>query len=199
MTMREPVRRILAHYGSDNPGTKANLSRILCHGRLGGTGRLLILPVDQGFEHGPARSFAPNPPAYDPAYLFALARDGGLSAFAAPLGLIEAGADMFAGEVPLILKANNANSLARGAPDPAVTATVRDALRLGCSAKRIVLFSGGGSKDDDTILGEVRAIRDGGGHGSIIGRNTFQRTRDDALDLLERIASIYRDRGAGTP
>lgn len=55
------VREILEGYGSASPGTLTNLAQILGHGRLGGTGKVVILPVDQGFEHGPARSFAPGP------------------------------------------------------------------------------------------------------------------------------------------
>ncbi|MCA3268803.1 MAG: fructose-bisphosphate aldolase, partial [Thalassospira sp.] len=100
MNVSRKVKQILSHYESDNPGTKGNLARILSQGRLGGTGKLIILPVDQGFEHGPARSFAPNPDAYDPHYHYQLAVDAGLSAYAAPLGMLEAGADTFAGEVP---------------------------------------------------------------------------------------------------
>ena len=113
MKLSARVKKILANYESDTPGTKANLARILMNGRLGGTGNLVILPVDQGFEHGPARSFAPNPEAYDPHYHFQLAIDAGLSAYAAPLGMIEAGADTFAGCIPTILKLNSANSLSR--------------------------------------------------------------------------------------
>ncbi|HUZ73179.1 MAG TPA: class I fructose-bisphosphate aldolase [Stellaceae bacterium] len=306
MQVTERVRKILAGYESDNPGTKANLVRILMHGRLGGTGKLVILPVDQGFEHGPARSFAPNPPAYDPHYHFQLAIDAGLNAYAAPLGFIEAGADTFAGAIPTILKVNSANSLARAkeAPSQAVTAGVKDALRLGCAAigftiypgsdaaytmmeeiaslaqeakahglavviwsyprggalsrqgetaidicayaahmaallgahiikvkpptdfleleaakkvyierkidissatarirhvvqscfngKRIVVFSGGEAKDVDGVFNEVRAVRDGGGNGSIIGRNTFQRPREEALKMLDTIIRIYQ-------
>src|SRR5213083_2691121 len=127
------VKKILDWYESDNPGTKANLARILMNGKLGGTGKLVILPVDQGFEHGPARSFAPNPAAYDPHYHFQLAIEAGLSAYAAPLGMIEAGADSFAGAIPTILKVNSSNSLATS-KDQAVTGGVNDALRLGCSA-----------------------------------------------------------------
>ncbi|HLJ18701.1 MAG TPA: fructose-bisphosphate aldolase, partial [Stellaceae bacterium] len=97
MGLSEQVKRILDGYESDNPGTKANLARILMQGKLGGTGKLVILPVDQGFEHGPARSFAPNPPAYDPHYHFKLAIDAGLSAYACPLGFMEGGASTFAG------------------------------------------------------------------------------------------------------
>jgi fructose-bisphosphate aldolase, class I len=306
MELSEPVKRILSYYESDNPGTKANLARILLHGKLGGTGRLLILPVDQGVEHGPARSFAPNPPAYDPHYHYQLAIDAGLSAYAAPLGFLEAGADTFAGRVPTILKLNNANSMSRFKENAsqAVTANVKDALRLGCSAigytiypgsdaaydqmrdiaemaceakayglavviwsyprggnlsregetaidisayaaqiaaqlgahiikvkpptahlelaaakkvyeerdidistpaarirhvvqsafngRRIVVFSGGEAKDLDGVFGEVRAVRDGGGNGSIIGRNTFQRSKKDAIDMLSKIVKIYQ-------
>src|ERR1700723_1152845 len=126
MTIGEPVRKILGFYESDNPGTKANLARILLQGKLGGTGKLFIRPVDQGFEPGPARSFAPNPPAYDPHYHFQLAIDAGLSAYAAPLGFIEGGASTFAGAIPTILKLNSANSLSTN-KDQAVTAGVKDA------------------------------------------------------------------------
>jgi class I fructose-bisphosphate aldolase len=303
MKTTQKVRKILANYESDNPGTKANLARILMQGRLGGTGKLVILPVDQGFEHGPARSFAPNPAAYDPHYHFDLAIEAGLSAYAAPLGMIEAGADTFAGQIPTILKVNSSNSLA-ALKDQAVTGTVNDALRLGCSAigftiypgsdhafdmmeeiremseeakaaglavvvwsyprgdgiskdgetamdicayaahmaallgahiikvkpptafleqgeakkvyekekidistmaarirhvvqacfngKRIVVFSGGASKGLDGLYDEVRGIRDGGGNGSIIGRNTFQRPREEALKMLDSIIRIYQ-------
>jgi fructose-bisphosphate aldolase, class I len=301
MKMTPRVRKILSHYESDNPGTKANLARILMQGRLGGTGHLVILPVDQGFEHGPARSFAANPPAYDPHYHFQLAVDAGLSAYASVLGMIEAGAHTFAGQIPLILKLNSSNSLAT-TKDQAVTGSVRDALRLGCSAigftiypaadhafeqmeeiralaeeakahglavviwsyprgalskegetaldvtayaahmaallgahiikvklptahleqaeakkvyekekidgstlakrvahvvqssfagKRIVVFSGGPAKDVAGIYDEARAIRDGGANGSIIGRNTFQRPRTEALAMLDEIIKIY--------
>jgi class I fructose-bisphosphate aldolase len=304
--MSEPVKRILDNYESDSPGTKANLARILMSGRLGGSGKLVILPVDQGFEHGPARSFAPNPPAYDPHYHYQLAIDAGLSAYAAPLGFLEAGASTFAGSIPTILKLNSANSLARAkeAPSQAITAGVKDALRLGCAAigytiypgsdlaydmmhdiaelareaksyglavviwsyprggalskqgetaidicayaahmaallgahiikvkpptehleleaakkvyeaqkidvrtlaarirhvvqacfggRRIVVFSGGEAKDLDGIFNEVRALRDGGANGSIIGRNTFQRPREEALKMLDTIIQIYQ-------
>jgi class I fructose-bisphosphate aldolase len=303
MKISRKVKEILANYESDNPGTKANLARILMQGRLGGTGKLVILPVDQGFEHGPARSFAANPAAYDPQYHFQLAVDAGLSAFASPLGMIEAGADSFAGAIPTILKVNSSNSLAK-AKDQAVTGSVNDALRLGCSAigftiypgsdyafemmeeiremseeakaaglavvvwsyprgdaiskdgetamdicayaahmaallgahiikvkpptahleqaeakkvyekekidistlskriahvvqacfggRRIVVFSGGAAKDLNGIYDEARGIRDGGGNGSIIGRNTFQRPRDEALAMLDQIIKIYQ-------
>ena len=84
MRVTQRVKKILEWYESDNPGTKGNLARILMQGKLGGSGRVVILPVDQGFEHGPARSFASNPAAYDPHYHFQLALDAGLSAYAAP-------------------------------------------------------------------------------------------------------------------
>src|SRR4030081_129862 len=138
------VKKILDNYESDCPGTKANLARILMHGRLGGSGKMVILPVDQGFDHGPDRSFAPNPDAYDPHYHYQLAIDAGLSAYAAPLGPLEAGADTFAGQIPTILKMNSANSLSRlkEDADQAVTASVGDALKLGCSAIGFTIYPG---------------------------------------------------------
>ena len=141
MRLTRKVKEILSFYESDNPGTKANLARILMNGRLGGTGKLVILPVDQGFEHGPARSFAPNPPAYDPHYHFQLAIDAGLNAFATPLGMVEAGAASFAGQIPIILKVNSSNSWSIE-KDQAVTASVGDALRLGCSAIGFTIYPG---------------------------------------------------------
>ena len=306
MKLTAEVEKILSWYEGDSDATKANLARILMHGRLGGTGKMVILPVDQGFEHGPARSFAANPPAYDPHYHFQLAIDAGLNAFATPLGMIETGAVSFAGQIPLILKLNSSNSLARGgdAPDQAVTASVKDALRLGCSAigftmypssdavfgmieelrelaaeakanglavvvwsyprggglpkegetavdivayaahmaallganiikvklpsdhleldaarqvyeaegidiaspaarvrhimqcvfagKRLVVFSGGSKKGSESVFDDARAIRDGGGSGSIIGRNSFQRPKPEALELLGKVIAIYQ-------
>ena len=302
--MTERVREILSWYGSDNPGTLTNLSRLLNHGRLGGTGKVVILPVDQGFEHGPARSFAPNPPAYDPRYHFELAIAAGCNGYAAPLGFLEAGAREFAGRIPLILKLSNKDLLNdEKDPDQAVTGSVQDALRLGCVAvgytiypgsahrlemygrvralaeearrrglavvvwsyprgsglskegetaidvtgyaahiaaqlgahvikvklptthveqeaarkvyqkekvaidsladrvrhvtqcafagRRIVIFSGGPAEAEENLLNEVRAIRDGGGFGSIIGRNSFQRKKADALRLLGQVISLY--------
>lgn len=141
--MTDRVREILGWYGSDNPGTVANLARLQNHGTLGGTGRLVILPVDQGFEHGPARSFASNPQGYDPRYHFELAIERGCNAYAAPLGFIEAGAAEFAGEIPLIFKLNGHDLLFEDRdPVPALTASVRDALRLGCRAVGVHHLSG---------------------------------------------------------
>src|ERR1700732_3291224 len=141
--MTPRVREILSWYGADSAGTLTNLARLLNHGRLGGTGKLVILPVDQGFEHGPGRSFGPNPPAYDPPYHFKLAIEAGCNAYAAPLGFLEAGARDFAGEIPLILKAND-NDLLREEKDPnqALTASVQDALRLGCCAVGFTIYPG---------------------------------------------------------
>lgn len=298
------VREILSWYGSDNPGTLTNLARMLQHGRLAGQGKMVILPVDQGFEHGPARSFAPNPPAYDPHYHYKLAVHAGCNAYAAPLGFLEAGAREFAGEVPLILKVNDHDVL-HDEDDPmqALTGSVADALRLGCvgigftiypgsthrlemysqirayaeeakrhglavviwsyprgsglskagetaidvtayaahlaaqlgahiikvklpsahieqeaarkvyeecqipvhtlaervrhvvqacfNGRRIVIFSGGPAAADDVVYDEVRAIRDGGGFGSIIGRNSFQRPEAEAQKFLDTIMNIY--------
>ena len=303
--MSERVSEILSWYGADNPGTLTNLARLLNHGALAGIGKMVILPVDQGFEHGPARSFAPNPAAYDPRYHFELAVEAGCNAYAAPLGFLEAGARDFAGQIPLILKVNDHDVLQEEAdPTQALTGSVGDALRLGCvgvgftiypgsmhrlemysqirtiaeearryglvvviwsyprgsglskqgetaidvtayaahiaaqlgahivkvklpsahieqeaakkvyekekvpigtltdrvrhvvqstfNGRRVVIFSGGPMQErDEVAFDEVRAIRDGGGFGSIIGRNSFQRKKPDALKFLKTIMDIY--------
>ena len=302
-TATSRVREILSWYPSDNPGSLTNLARLLNQGRLAGTGRLVILPVDQGFEHGPFRSFGMNPDAMDPDYHFRLAIESGCSAYAAPLGFLEACAGKFAGQIPLILKLNNSDSLAKVEPCAALTGTVEDALRLGCvgigytiypgsgarntmyqdlkeltlqakraglitvvwsyprgaglskdgetsldviaygahiaaqlgahivkvklpkdrieqpeaakvydahkpareklvdrvrhvmqctfGGKRVVIFSGGEAKDDASLMEEIRAIHQGGGHGSIIGRNSFQRPFPQGVKLLKDIMDIY--------
>jgi fructose-bisphosphate aldolase, class I len=148
MKITPRVKEILSWYSSDSPGTLTNLARLLGHGKLGGTGKLVILPVDQGFEHGPARSFAPNPPGYDPDYHFQLAIDAGCNAYAAPLGFLEAGAARFAGQVPLILKLNNSDSLAKmDQPISAITGSVDEALRLGCAAVGYTIYPGSGARN----------------------------------------------------
>ncbi|MEK7869402.1 MAG: class I fructose-bisphosphate aldolase, partial [Nitrospirota bacterium] len=155
--MADRVREILSWYESDNAGTKANLARMLRHGKLAGTGKLVILPVDQGFEHGPARSFAPNPAGYNPHYHFQLGIDAGCNAYAAPLGFLEAGASHFAGQIPLILKLNNHDVLHdEKDPLPSVTSSVRDALRLGCAAVGFTIYPG--SAHCNTMYEQLRAI-----------------------------------------
>ena len=148
MQITPRVKEILSWYSSDSPGTLTNLARLLGSGTLGGTGKLVILPVDQGFEHGPARSFAPNPPGYDPDYHFQLAIDAGCNAYAAPLGFIEASAAKFAGQIPLILKLNNSDSLAKiDQPISAITGSVDEALRLGCAAVGYTIYPGSGARN----------------------------------------------------
>jgi class I fructose-bisphosphate aldolase len=155
MHLTPKVKEILSWYESDNPGTKANLARMLMEGKLGGTGKMVILPVDQGFEHGPARSFQPNPAGYDPRYMFDLALEAGCSAYAAPLGMIEAGAASYAGAIPTILKVNSSNSLATS-KDQAVTGSVNDALRLGCSAIGFTIYPG--SEEQFGLMEELREL-----------------------------------------
>jgi class I fructose-bisphosphate aldolase len=141
--MTPRVREILSWYGADNPGVLTNMARVLNHGRLAGTGKLVILPVDQGFEHGPARSFAKNPDGYDPSYHAQLAVESGCNAYAAPLGFIEAVARDFAGDIPLILKVNNSDTLfSPEGPCSAVTSSVDDALRLGCVGIGFTIYPG---------------------------------------------------------
>ena len=148
MPLTDRVKQILSWYGSDSPGVKANLARMLNHGSLAGTGKMVILPVDQGFEHGPARSFAPNPDGYDPEYHVNLAIDSGCNAYAAPLGFIEAVADRHAGQIPLILKLNNSDTLAKvEQPCSAVTGSVKDAIRLGCTAIGYTIYPGSGFRN----------------------------------------------------
>ncbi len=303
--MSKRVREILSFYDSENAGVRTNLARMLNHGKLAGTGKMVILPVDQGFEHGPARSFAVNPPAYDPRYHYQLALDAGCSAYTAPLGFLEAGAAEYAGEIPLILKLNSHDVLYDDKdPAPAVTASVKDALRIGACAvgmtiypgsaqeksmyqelreraeeakahglavvvwsyprgtsiskngetaidvvayaaqiaaqlganiikvkpptafieqaeakkayesnkvpieplsarvrhvvqsafdgRRIVIFSGGPKETDEQLIQTVREIHAGGGFGSIIGRNSFQRPKPHALELLGKVMDIYK-------
>ena len=304
MIYTDIVKNILDNYQNTNAGIKTNLGRILMQGKLGGTGRLLILPVDQGHEHGPDKSFLVNKDAFDPIYHYQLAIEAGLSAYAAPLGFLEAGAETNAGQIPTILKINSSNSLL-DAKNQSLNGNVKDALRLGCSAvgftiypgseyqydmieefrdisaealsyglpsvlwsyprgkkiskegetsldiiayaahiaallgahiikvkpptanveqsnckelyikekldisnlssriqhikrcafnsKRIVVFSGGNAKGIDEILQEIQYIKEGGGNGSIIGRNTFQRPKKEAIEMLNKIISIYKN------
>jgi fructose-bisphosphate aldolase, class I len=299
--MSQAVESILSNYAGENPGVLGNLRRMLNHGRIGGSGKMVILPVDQGFEHGPARSFQPNPAGYDPRYHAQLAIESGCNAYAAPLGFIEAVAAEVAGEIPLILKVNNSDVLGSPeAPCSALTSSIDDALRLGCSAigytiypgsklrntmyqdlrdlirearkvglptivwayargdlskqgetavdviayaaqiacqlgahvvkvkpptevvelaeakksyesidvstlekriehvvkscfdgRRIVIFSGGATKGKDAVIEEIRGIAKGGGYGSIVGRNAFQRPKDESIALLHEIQDIF--------
>ena len=179
--MTDQVRKILDCYRSENPGVLTNLARILNHGRLGGTGRVIILPVAQGFEHGPARSFAPNPPAYDPAYHFQLAL---------------LGAHVIKVKMPTAhLELPDARKVYEDQKIPRDTAAdrVRHVVQSAFNGRRIVLFSGGPKESDEALFAEARAVRDGGGFGSIIGRNSFQRDKAAALRLLDEMVSIYQE------
>ncbi len=159
MAMTDRCKQILSWYAGENPGVLSNLARLLNTGTLAGTGKLVILPVDQGFEHGPARSFAPNPEGYDPDYHFQLAIDAGCNAYAAPLGFLEAGAAKFAGQIPLILKLNNSDSLAKmDQPCSAVTGSVGDALRLGASAIGFTIYPGSGARNEQ--YEQIRELRE---------------------------------------
>ena len=141
MIYTENIKQILRNYENTNAGVKSNLGKILMNGKLGGSGRLLILPVDQGHEHGPDKSFMINPDAYDPLYHYNLAIEAGLSAYAAPLGFLEAGAETFAGQIPTILKINSSNSLI-AIKNQSKNGTVKEALRLGCTAIGFTIYPG---------------------------------------------------------
>jgi len=163
--MTPRVREILSWYGADNIGTLTNLARIMNHGRLKGTGKMVILPVDQGFEHGPARSFAKNPDGYDPAYHFELAIESGCNAYAAPLGALEACARDFAGEIPLILKINNSDSMySSKSPISALTSSVDDALRLGCAGIGFTIYPGSSVRKDmyEEIMAASKRAKEAG-------------------------------------
>jgi len=196
------VKEILSWYASENPGVRTNLARMLNHGTLAGTGRMVILPVDQGFEHGPARSFAVNPPAYDPLYHYQLAIDAGCNAYAAPLGFIEAGAAEFAGDIPLILKMNNHDVL-NDEKDPlsAVTATVKDAQRLGCVAAGFTIYPGSANAQTmyqqcREMIAEARAA----GLASVVWSyprgSSISKEGETALDVVAYAAQIAAQLGA---
>jgi len=196
------VKEILSWYASENPGVRTNLARMLNHGTLAGTGRMVILPVDQGFEHGPARSFAVNPAAYDPLYHYQLAIDAGCNAYAAPLGFIEAGAAEFAGDIPLILKMNNHDVL-NDEKDPlsAVTATVKDAQRLGCVAAGFTIYPG--SANAQAMYQQCREMiaeaRDAG-LASVVWSyprgSSLSKEGETALDVVAYAAQIAAQLGA---
>src|SRR6202140_5413087 len=203
MRVTQKVKKILDWYEGDNPGVKANLARILSTGKLGGTGKVVILPVDQGFEHGPARSFAPNPPAYDPHYHFQLAVEAGLAGYPAPLGFDATAARSYAGQLPMILKVNSANSLSRlkeGATQ-AVTASVKDALRLGASAIGFTIYPGSDAAYD--MMEEIAEMgREAKAHGLAVviwsyprGGN-LSREGETAIDICAYAAQLAAQLGA---
>jgi class I fructose-bisphosphate aldolase len=150
------IAEILSWYAGNPPGVLANLARMMHFGRLAGTGKMVILPVDQGFEHGPARSFGKQPRGNDPRYHFELAIESGCSAHAAPLGALETGAVQYAGQVPLILKLNNSDSLSVGEPCSAITGSVADALRLGACAIGFTIYPGSSLRN--TMYEEIREL-----------------------------------------
>jgi class I fructose-bisphosphate aldolase len=156
MRITQRVKKFLTGLEGDNVGTKTNLARLLTEGRLGGSGSIIALAVDQGFSDGPALSFAQNPRSYDPHYHFQLAVDGQVSALAAPLGVLESGADTFAGTVPLILKMNSPGTQSTHYTQGisgGITASVSDALRLGCAAIGCTV-----SSESDSSYEEIRAL-----------------------------------------
>ncbi len=198
-----PVQKILSWYRSENTGVLTNLSRILNHGYLAETGKMLILPVDQGVEHGPVQSFGANPPAYDPAYHFQLACQARLNAYAAPLGFLTTGAEEFLGLLPLILKINTSDSLYKDAqgPVPAFTSSVEEALRLGCVGVGFTLYPG--SEARKAMYEEVaRAAEYARKHGLVVVIWSYPRgkgvlkTEEQAVDVVAYAAHIAAQMGA---
>jgi len=201
MAATDRVKQILSWYSGDNIGVKTNLARLMNHGALAGTGKFVILPVDQGFEHGPARSFAPNPPAYDPDYHFQLAIDAGCNAYAAPLGALEASSDRFVGQVPTILKLNNSDTLAKVEnPCSAVTGSVKDAVRLGCSAIGYTIYPGSGARN--VMYEELRELvleAKDAGLPTIVwayARGALSKDGETAIDVIAYAAHISCQLGA---
>ncbi len=200
--MTERVREILSWYASDNPGTRANLARLLNHGKLGGTGKLVILPVDQGFEHGPGRSFAANPPGYDPNYHFQLALDAGCNAYAAPLGFIEGGVAQYLGELPLILKLNNHDVLYdEKDPCSSVTGSVKEALRLGCAAVGFTIYPGSSrSREMYEQLREITEEAKSVGLAVVVWSyprgSSLSKEGETAIDVVAYAAHIAAELGA---
>ncbi len=201
--MTPRVREILNWYGAENPGVLTNLARIMNHGRIGGSGKMVILPVDQGFEHGPARSFAKNPDGYDPAYHFNLAIESGCNAYAAPLGFLEAGARDYAGEIPLILKINNSDTLydVKGDPISALTSSVEDALRLGCVGIGFTIYPGSMARKQ--MYEEIaKASREAKKAGLAVIIWSYARGKDvskegeTAIDVIAYAAHIAAELGA---
>ena len=201
--MTEAVKEILSWYGGDSPGTLSQLAHILNHGALGGTGKLVILPVDQGFEHGPGASFAKNPPAYDPSYHFQLALEGGCNAYAAPFGFLDSVAREFAGEIPLILKANSSDSLYKDtdSPMPAITSGVEEAVRLGCSAIGLTIYPGSQARGEmyEDVLRLGREAREAG-LGLVVWSYPrgagLSKKGETALDVVAYAAQIAAQLGA---
>lgn len=318
MNITKQVKKVLDNYEGELPSVKLNLARLFMHGRLAGTGHIMLLAVDQGFEHGPT-TFLKNTLGFDPHYHFSLAKEAGLSGYTAPLSWLRAGVDSYLGAVPMILKMNHSNRLLPKTmdPDQAVIGSVEDAVEMGCvgvgftlypgsdsyleqleelkeisscarsfglftvvwayprgsgleaaasseplygekqasscnpqlaldtiaysahmaclagahivkvnipndfiaredskesyknvksekaeqrvehimeasfNSRRAVIFSGGATKTDSKVLDDVLAVKTGGGTGSIIGRNIFQREKNEAIRLIELIARIY--------
>ena len=107
--MSEIVEKILSNYAGESPAVIGNLRGMLNTGTLAGTGKLVILPVDQGFEHGPGRTFEPNPAGYDPFYHTHLTMKSRYNTYTTPLNALEMIAHHYTDKLPLILKINNNN------------------------------------------------------------------------------------------
>jgi class I fructose-bisphosphate aldolase len=143
-----------------SPGKHTRLARVLYQHGVG-NGTALVLPYDQGLEHGP-RDFFAHPSAGDPAYIMRLALEGGFNAVAVQIGIAEKYAADLGGQVPLLLKLNGKTELPDAdAPLSPLTATVEDAVRLGADAVGYTLYVGSSRQDEDfTQFRRVRADAD---------------------------------------
>lgn len=132
------------YFGSDrNIRTIRSLATIFNHGRLGGTGYLSILPVDQGIEHTAGASFAPNPEYFDPENIIKLAMEGGCNAVATTLGTLGLVARKYAHKIPFLLKLNHNELLSYpNSFDQTMFASVKQAYEMGCVAVGATIYFG---------------------------------------------------------
>lgn len=120
-----------------------NLQEIIMNGRLGGTGYVSILPVDQGIEHTAGASFAPNPAYFDPENIIKLAIEGGCNAVATTLGVLGSVARKYAHKIPLILKINHNELLSYpNTFDQIMFGSIKQAYDMGCRAVGATIYFG---------------------------------------------------------
>ncbi|NNC23108.1 class I fructose-bisphosphate aldolase [Salinisphaera sp. USBA-960] len=136
------VDRVVAD-SDRSPAVMASLQRLFDHGRLGGTGYLGLLPVDQGIEHSGGASFGPNPIYFDPKNIVELAMEGGCNGVASTLGVLSSVARRYAHRIPFILKLNHNETLSLPpVSDQTLFADVEQAKNMGCAAVGATIYYG---------------------------------------------------------
>jgi class I fructose-bisphosphate aldolase len=184
-----------------SPGKRTRLKRLLYDYGPGG-GTLLVLPIDQGLEHGPV-DFFENPAALDPEYQYALAKEGKFSAIALHIGLAEKYYHEFAGEVPLILKLNGKTSIPSDAQSfSGLTGSVEDAVRLGADAVGYTVYVGSPAQDRDFLqFSQVREAADRFGMPVIVwayprGEAVAKKGGKESLYAIDYAARVALELGA---